>query len=120
LRVAQGGRITCLALTDTQLLLGSTAGAVQHFDLFSRSQQLITRHGSSVTCLLAQQQQQQGLAATAAAEQQEDWHVIVGTADGQVCTSNCCSMGLHASLNGLAWDFAVLALAAAYVHPMLA
>jgi hypothetical protein len=89
----QGGRITCLALTDTQLLLGSTSGAVQHYDLFSGSQQLITRHGSSVTCLLAQQhqqqqqQQQQALAAAAAtAVDQEDWHVVVGTSDGQVGT----------------------------------
>jgi hypothetical protein len=82
----QGGRIASMCLTDTQLLLGSSAGAVQHFDMFSGSQQLITRHGSSVTSLLAQQQQQQGVAAAAAAAQEEDWHIIVGTADGQVCT----------------------------------
>jgi hypothetical protein len=85
--IMQGGRVTSLALTDTQLLLGSSAGAVQHFDLFSGSQQIITRHGSSVTSLLAQQQQQQqqqGVAA--AAGQEEDWHIIVGTAYGQVCS----------------------------------
>jgi hypothetical protein len=97
----QGGRINSLALTDTQLLLGSSAGAVQHFDLFSGSQQLITRHGSSVTYLLAQQQQLQHMlpAAAAAVEQGEDWHIIVGTADGQVrIISSTASAGCHTAL----------------------
>lgn len=79
--------MTSLALTDTQLLLGSTAGVVQSFDLFSGQQQLITRHSSGVACLLThrqqqplqlqQQQEQLGLGT-------EEWVTLVGCVDGQV------------------------------------
>lgn len=76
----QGGSITSIALTDTQLLLGSTASTVQQFDLYSGAQQLITRYERGVTALLTyqqkRQQQQEGIG--------QDWSVLVGTAAGQV------------------------------------
>lgn len=84
----QGGRVTAVALTDTQLLLGTSAGVVQHFDIFSGRQQLITRHASGVTCLTTHKQQQQ---LASAAQQQlqglagaEEWVTLVGCVDGQV------------------------------------
>lgn len=101
----QGGRVTSLALTDTQLLLGSTAGVVQYFDLFSGQQQLITRHGSGVTCLRTyrqqgqpseeqQQQQQLGLGS-------EEWMTIVGCTDGQVSQNIYISVGARCLLHQL-------------------
>ncbi|KAF8070864.1 hypothetical protein HT031_000945 [Scenedesmus sp. PABB004] len=80
-----GAAITCLALTDTRLLLGTSAGAVQHFDLFSGRAALITRHGAAVTCLLAQQQQQQQQHPG----EGDDWRVMVGTRDGTVSGIAC-------------------------------
>lgn len=88
-----GGRVTSLALTDTQLLLGSTAGVVQSFDLFSGRQQLITRHSSGVACLLThrqlpqQQQPQQDQEEVGLGV--EEWVTLVGCVDGQVsCASS--------------------------------
>lgn len=84
----QGGRVTSLALTDTQLLLGSTAGVVQSLDLFSGQQQLITRHSSGVACLLTHRQQQPLQLQQQQQEQlglgTEEWVTLVGCVDGQV------------------------------------
>ena len=88
----QGGHVTALALTDTQLLLGSSGGTLQHYDLFNGQQQLITRHSSSVTCLQPHRQQLQQQQATPQQQQQhqqeapdEDFLILVGCMDGQVC-----------------------------------
>jgi hypothetical protein len=56
---------------------------VQHFDLFSGQQQLITRHSSGVAALRTHKEQQRmqqlpGLDS-------EDWLILVGCIDGQVC-----------------------------------
>ncbi|KAF6253602.1 hypothetical protein COO60DRAFT_401775 [Scenedesmus sp. NREL 46B-D3] len=75
--VTPGSSITCLALTDTRLLLGGTAGAVQHFDLFSgshsssRGTAAASRacwHSSSNSSRQQQQQQQQQQAAVVCAQ----------------------------------------------------
>jgi hypothetical protein len=100
LLLAQGGRVTSLALTDTQLLLGSTAGVVQSFDLFSGQQQLITRHSSGVACLLTHRQQQQQQQPQPQQDQEEvglgveEWVTLVGCVDGQVgvASSSQCSV----------------------------
>lgn len=83
LLLSQGGSVTCLSLTDTQLLMGSSAGVVQHFDLFSGQQQLITRHSSGVAALRTHKQQQQQLQQLPGLDS-EDWLILVGCMDGQV------------------------------------
>jgi len=84
----QGGRVTCVALTDTQLLLGSSAGTVQHFDLFSGQQQLITRHSSGVTCLCTHRHQLQRPGNPQQQQHspgdEDEWLALVGCVDGQV------------------------------------
>jgi hypothetical protein len=81
----QGGRVAAVALTDTQLLLGSTAGVVQYFDIFSGQQQLITRHSSGVACLRThKQQQQQKQQQQETGLGSEEQLTLVGCVDGQV------------------------------------
>jgi hypothetical protein len=111
--------LAALALTDTQVLLGSSGGSLQHFDLYNGAQQLMTRHSSGVSCLLPirrqpqQEQHQAGASSSAAAalpvtSHESDWGIIVGCHEGQVGVLVCCGVRLlstrlcaytHATLN---------------------
>jgi hypothetical protein len=46
------GPLTCMALADERLLLGSLAGTVTHADLYSGAVLQLTRHGGPITSLL--------------------------------------------------------------------
>lgn len=82
LRPLQGDKPACIALTDTQLLLGGSSGIVQHFDLFSGRRQLITKHSSGVTCIRVLKQQHKQHHALPG--DPEDSIAIIGCMDGQV------------------------------------